>query len=40
MYIGEGKFINATTHDRPVVQISDLGDPHWMKRFIAARRLK
>jgi len=40
MYIGEGKFINATTHDRPIVQISDLGDPYWMKRFIAARRLK
>jgi cell wall-associated NlpC family hydrolase len=40
MYIGEGKFINATTHDRPVVQISDLGDPYWTKRFIAARRLK
>jgi cell wall-associated NlpC family hydrolase len=40
MYIGEGKFINATTHDRPVVQISDLADPFWSKRFIAARRLK
>lgn len=40
MYIGGGKFINATTHDRPVVQISDLGDPYWTKRFIAARRLK
>jgi hypothetical protein len=40
MYIGGGKFINATTHDRPVVQISDLGDPYWTKLFIAARRLK
>jgi gamma-D-glutamyl-L-lysine dipeptidyl-peptidase len=40
MYIGGGKFINATTHDRPVVQISDLADPFWSKRFIAARRLK
>lgn len=40
MYIGGGKFINATTHDRPVVQISDLADPYWTKRFIAARRLK
>jgi hypothetical protein len=40
MYIGEGKFINATTHDRPVVQISDLTDLYWTKRFIAARRLK
>ncbi|HXI39120.1 MAG TPA: NlpC/P60 family protein [Bryobacteraceae bacterium] len=40
MYIGGGKFINATTHDRPAVQISDLADPYWTKRFIAARRLK
>ena len=40
MYIGGGMFINATTHDRPVVQISDLADPFWTKRFIAARRLK
>jgi cell wall-associated NlpC family hydrolase len=40
MYIGDGKFINATTHQRPVVQISELADPYWKKRFIAARRLK
>jgi hypothetical protein len=40
MYIGGGKFINATTHDRPVVQISDLADAYWRKRFVAARRLK
>jgi SH3-like domain-containing protein len=40
MYIGDGKFINATTHVRPVVQISELADPYWAKRFIAARRLK
>jgi cell wall-associated NlpC family hydrolase len=40
MYIGGGKFINATTHGRPVVQISDLADPYWAKRFITARRVK
>ena len=40
IYIGDGKFISATTHDRPVVQISDLADPFWTKRFIAARRPK
>jgi len=40
MYIGGGKFINATTHDLPVVQISDLADAYWRKRFVAARRLK
>jgi hypothetical protein len=40
MYIGGGKFINATTHENPVVQISDLSDPYWAKLFIAARRVK
>ncbi len=40
MYIGGGQFINATTHDRPIVQISDLADPYWVKRFITARRVK
>jgi cell wall-associated NlpC family hydrolase len=40
MYIGDGKFINATTHERPVVQISDLSDPYWAKRIMAARRVK
>jgi cell wall-associated NlpC family hydrolase len=40
MYLGGGQFINATTHDRPVVQISNLADPYWAKRFLAARRLK
>ncbi|HKW97758.1 MAG TPA: C40 family peptidase [Bryobacteraceae bacterium] len=40
MYIGDGKFINATTHERPVVQISDLADPYWAKLYITARRIK
>ena len=40
MYLGGGKFINATTHDWPVVQLSDLADPYWNRRFIAARRVK
>jgi len=40
MYIGDGKFINATTHERPVIQISDLSDPYWAKLFIGARRVK
>ena len=40
MYIGNGQFINATTHERPVVQISDLADPYWAKRFLTARRIK
>jgi len=40
MYIGEGKFVNATTWIRPVVQICDLRDPHWTHLLVACRRLK
>jgi len=40
MYIGNGQFINATTHEHPVVQISDLSDPYWAKLLLAARRVK
>lgn len=40
MYIGEGKFINATTWIRPVVQICELSDPHWTRLLVACRRLK
>lgn len=38
MYIGDGSFINATTNQRPMVQIGNLAEPHWMKLFVAARR--
>ncbi|MBC7293447.1 MAG: C40 family peptidase, partial [Thermoleophilia bacterium] len=34
MYIGEGRFLHATTHGRPVVQISDLSDPHWSQLLV------
>jgi cell wall-associated NlpC family hydrolase len=40
MYIGGGEFIQATTHERPVVQIGRLDDPHWADLLVAARRLK
>jgi len=40
MYIGNDEFINATPHQRPVVQISSLKECHWTKLFVAARRLK
>ena len=40
MYIGNGQFINATTHERPVVQICDLADSFWAKQLLAARRIK
>jgi cell wall-associated NlpC family hydrolase len=40
MYIGGGEFIHATAHERPVVQISRLDDPHWTENYVCARRLK
>jgi cell wall-associated NlpC family hydrolase len=40
IYLGDGKFINATTHLTPMVRIDDLNDPHWTKLLVAARRLK
>ena len=40
MYLGEGKFINATTHETPTVQIDDLNDPHWSRLLVAMRRVK
>ena len=40
MYMGSGKFINATTHQTPLVRIDDLNDPHWTKLLVAMRRVK
>jgi cell wall-associated NlpC family hydrolase len=39
MYLGEGRFIHATAHSEPVVQISDLGDPHWTALLVSAKRI-
>jgi len=40
MYIGDGQFIHATAHEKPVIQISRLTDPHWSQLLVAIRRLK
>jgi len=40
MYIGDGRFINATVHGQPVVRIDKLNEPAWSKLLVAARRLK
>jgi gamma-D-glutamyl-L-lysine dipeptidyl-peptidase len=40
VYMGNGKFINATTHITPTVQIDNLQDEYWAKLLVAARRLK
>jgi cell wall-associated NlpC family hydrolase len=40
MYLGAGKFINATTYRTPMVRLDDLSDPHWVRLLVAARRVK
>jgi cell wall-associated NlpC family hydrolase len=40
IYMGDGKFINATTHLTPMVRIDDLNDAYWTKLLVAARRMK
>lgn len=40
MMIGPDEFINSTTHDKPMVQISNLRDPFWQGLYQAARREK
>lgn len=40
MYIGDGLFIDATTHETPMVRIDNLNDEYWTRLFVAARRVK
>jgi cell wall-associated NlpC family hydrolase len=40
LYIGAGQFINATSHEKPMVRICNLEDSHWTERLVACRRLK
>ncbi|HXS95900.1 MAG TPA: NlpC/P60 family protein [Candidatus Limnocylindrales bacterium] len=40
MYLGEGKFIDATTHVTPMVRIDDLNEPFWTRLLVAQRRVK
>ena len=40
VYIGDGKFIDATTYKTPMVRIDDLSDPHWVHLLVAMRRVK
>lgn len=40
IYLGAGKFINATTHETPMVRIDNLDEPYWTKLLVAMRRLK
>ncbi len=38
MYLGNGKFIDATTYQTPMVRIDDLNEPHWTRLLVAMRR--
>lgn len=38
MYVGEGRFINATTHTHPDVHEEVLDDPYWVALYRGARR--
>ncbi len=38
IYLGEGRFVHATTYQQPVVQESLITDPHWSAAWIASRR--
>jgi SH3-like domain-containing protein len=40
IYLGDGKFINATTHETPMVRIDNLDDPYWTRILVAMRRVK
>jgi len=40
VYLGGGKFIDATTWQTPMVRIDDLNDAHWSRLLVAVRRVK
>lgn len=40
LYLGEGKFIHATAHEFPRIQISHLESKHWSDRLLVCRRPK
>jgi cell wall-associated NlpC family hydrolase len=40
MCMGHRKFVHATTHGHPVIQISRLSDQPWRKLLVACRRIK
>lgn len=40
IFVGGGRFVHATTSDRPVVHESVLAQPEWQRRYLGARRYK
>jgi SH3-like domain-containing protein len=40
MYLGDGKFIDATTYETPMVRIDELANPHWAGLLVGIRRIR
>ncbi len=40
MYLGDNLFIDATTHETPMVRIDNLSDAYWTKLLVAVRRAR
>ncbi|MFO0576753.1 MAG: C40 family peptidase [Polyangia bacterium] len=38
IYVSEGRFVHASTSERPAVHISDLRAPEWQRRWLSVRR--
>jgi cell wall-associated NlpC family hydrolase len=38
LYVGEGRFLDATTYQAPMVREDALDDPHWVELYKGARR--
>lgn len=38
LYVGDGRFLSATTHETPVVHEDGLEDPRWARAYQGARR--
>ncbi len=38
IYVGDGRFISATTHETPAVHEDRLDDPRWAPAYQGARR--
>jgi len=40
LYVGEGRFLHATTSETPTVHVSLLSAPEWQRRYLGARRYR
>lgn len=38
VYVSEGRFVHASTSERPAVHISEIGAPEWQRRWLGVRR--